>query len=54
MSYEPTLEEVNEKLDEIIDEKYNEFFDSIKSEIDCFSYNTPGHQISAALRRYFS
>jgi len=24
---EPTLEQLNEKLDEIIDEKYEEFFD---------------------------
>lgn len=51
---EPTLEQINEKLDEIIDEKYNKIFDSIKAEIDGFSYNTPGHQINAALKRYFS
>ena len=51
---EPTPEQVNKKLDEIINEKYDEIFDSIKSEIDCFSYNTPSHQISAALKRYFS
>ena len=51
---EPTLDQVNEKLDEIIDEKYNEFFDQIKAEIDSFSMNTPGHQINAALKRYYS
>ena len=51
---EPTLEQVEKRLDNIIDEKYQEFMDTIKSEIDCYSMNTPEHQISAALKRYFS
>jgi len=51
---EPTLDQVNEKIDEIIDEKYQSFIDMIKSEIDQFSYNTPEHQINTAVKRYFS
>ena len=50
---EPTLDEVETKLQEIIDEKYQSFIDSIKSEIDQFSMNTPEHQINKALKRYF-
>jgi len=51
---EPTLQQVNERLDEIVDEKYQSFIDMIKSDIDQFSYNTPEHQISKAVKRYFS
>lgn len=50
---ELTLEQIEEKLDEIIDEKYQSFVDSIKSEIDQYSMNTPEHQINKALKRYF-
>jgi len=50
---ELTLEQVEEKLDEIVDEKYQCFMDIIKSEIDQFSFNTPEHQINKALKRYF-
>ena len=50
---DPTLEEIESKLDEIIDEKYQSFIDSIKSEIDQYSLNTPEHQISKPLKRYF-
>lgn len=50
---EPTLEQVEEKLDEIIDEKYQSFMDIIKSEIDQYSFNTPEYQINKALKRYF-
>jgi len=50
---EPSLAQVNEKLDEIIDEKYQSIIDIIKSEIDQFSDNTPEHLINKALMRYF-
>ena len=50
---EPTLEQVETELDEIIEEKYQSFIDSIKEEIDQFSFNTPEHQINKALKRYF-
>ena len=50
---EPTLEQVEKKLDEIIDEKCQEIYDMIKIEIDGFSFNTPEHQINKALKRYF-
>ena len=50
---ELTPEQVEAKLDEIIDEKYQSFMDIIKSEIDQFSMNTPEHQINKALKKYF-
>jgi len=50
---EPTLSEVEAKLQEIIDEKYQSFMDMIKSEIDQYSFNTPEHQINKALKEYF-
>ena len=50
---EPTLQQVETKLDEIIDEKYQSFMDIIKSEIDQYSMNTAEHLINKALKRYF-
>ena len=50
---EPTLEQVEEKLDKIIGEKYQSIMDMIKSEIDQYSMNTPEYQINKALKRYF-
>jgi len=50
---EPTLEQVQNKLADIIDEKYQEFIDIIKLEIDSFSMNTPEWEINKALKRYF-
>jgi len=50
---EPTLEQVEEKLAEIIDKKCQAIYDMIKLEIDDYSMNTPGHEINKALRTYF-
>ncbi len=54
MSIESNPLDINKKLDEIIDEKYQSIIDIIKSEIDQFVDNTREYQISEALRRYFS
>lgn len=50
---EPTLDEVNQKIDEIIEENFQQYIDGIKSEIDQFSQNTPEHQILKRMKVYW-
>lgn len=50
---EPTLDEVNQKIDEILDDKFQEYLDLIKSEIDKFSMNTPEHQILKRAKEFW-